>query len=232
VKTTFVIRAAAYAEFDPLDMLQFHREQQQPVTRAFDETGPLEMWIIENDCVEDREESLIPLLAPECARYEISGYVNRLEHPRDLRRLAVDSMTARCRLRPNAQETRPGLWMEEGTQIHRGARIVAPAFIGRGAKIEDQSLITRCSSVEANCQIDYGTVIEDSSILANSYVGIGLDISHSIVNGNFLLNLQRDVILEITDAGVIRQNRLPRREATRQAGSAVGVGGVVFASAE
>jgi NDP-sugar pyrophosphorylase family protein len=232
VRTTLVIRAAAYVEFDPLDMLQFHREQQQSVTRAFDEAGPLDMWIIENDCVDDSEKGLSTLVTANCAVYQISGYVNRLQHPRDLRRLVVDSVTSRCRLRPNGQEIRPGVWIHEGAQIHRGARVVAPAFIGRGARIEDQSLITRCSTVEANCQVDYGTAIEDSSILANSYVGIGLDISHSIVNGNSLLNLERDVTLEITDPGVIRQNRLPRKEAIRQSASEAGVGGVVFASAE
>jgi hypothetical protein len=57
--------------------------------------------------------------------------------------------------------------------------------------------------------------VEDSSILSNSYVGIGLDVSHSIVNGNQLLNLERGVALEIQDPGMIRR-AIPRKEANLQ----------------
>jgi len=91
--------------------------------------------------------------------------------------------------------------------VERGARIVAPAFIGRDSKIADQCLITRCSNVESNSHVDYGTVIEDSSILSNTYVGIGLDLSHSIVDGDSLLNLQHGVMLKISDPVVLRQRR-------------------------
>ncbi len=93
----------------------------------------------------------------------------------------------------------------------RDARVVAaPPLLAGESRIGEQCLITRCSSVENNCQIDYGTVVEDSSILSNTYVGIGLDLSHSIVDGSGLMNLERDVSLEIADPCVIRQNRLPR----------------------
>ena len=48
--------------------------------------------------------------------------------------------------------------------------------------------------------------MEDSSVLSNTYVGIGLDLSHSIVDGRNLLNLQHNVSLEITDPVVMREN--------------------------
>jgi NDP-sugar pyrophosphorylase family protein len=213
---TFLVRAAAYVELDPLDALQFHQGQRQVVTRAFDEEGPLDLWIIDTARVTEGEDIVATLGESEPAHYAVSGYVNRLEGPHDLRRLVVDSLSSRCRLRPQGSETRPGVWMNEGAQVHRTARIVAPAFLGRKSKIEEQCLITRCSNVESNCQIDYGTVVEDSSILSNSYVGIGLDVSHSIVNGKQLLNLERDVALEIQDPGMIRRNAIPRKEASLQ----------------
>jgi NDP-sugar pyrophosphorylase family protein len=162
----------------------------------------------------------------------VGGYVNRLENPSDLRRLVVDSLTSRCRLRPAGSETRPGVWIGEGTQVHKGARIVAPAFIGSESRIEEQCLITRCSNVESHCMVDYGTVVEDSAILSNSYVGIGLDISHSIVNGNNLLNLERGVALEITDPGVMRRNRVLRKESSRPSPAEFAPVGMILASAE
>ena len=52
--------------------------------------------------------------------------------------------------------------------------------------------------------MDSGTVIEDSSILANTTIGICLDLCHSIASGNKLWNLERDVAVEIVDPRVMR----------------------------
>lgn len=101
--------------------------------------------------------------------------------------------------------------MAEGAQVERGARIVAPAFLGRDVKISEQCLITRCSSIERNCQIYYGTVVEDSSILSGTYVGIGLDLLHCIADGICLVNLNREVALEIKDPVVMRLMRQNKR---------------------
>jgi NDP-sugar pyrophosphorylase family protein len=224
-----VIRVAAYVDFDLKGALQFHREQGVGLTRAFDKETPLDIWIIDLASVEEGVDILETLESTEASSYVVRGYVNRLEHPRDLRRLAVDGLTSRCGLRPQGSEIRPGVWLEEGAQVHRDARIVAPAFIGRGSRIAEQCLITRCSCVEGNSQVDYGTVVEDSSILPNSYVGIGLDLSHSIVDGSNLLNLERDVILQVSDPRVIRENRVQRNRPTPVL---FGMAGPRFASIE
>jgi len=168
----------------------------------------------------------------EPACYWIGGYVNRLETPRDLRRLAADGLTARCRLRPLGFETRPGVWIDEGAQVNRDARVVAPAYIGRGTKVEAQCLITRCSTIESNCQIDYGTVVEDSTVLMKSYVGIGLDLSHSIVDRTNLFNLERDVAMEIVDPCVIRQNRIQRKDKNRRVPVLFGLSNAHYVAAQ
>jgi NDP-sugar pyrophosphorylase family protein len=232
IEAILVMRASAYVEFDLNDLLQSHREQGKAVTRAYDNEGSLDIWIVDHTRIAESENLLTTLRTSKAARYRVRGYVNRLEHPRDLRRLVVDGLTSRCRFRPQASEIRPGVWIDESAQVNRDARIVAPAYIGRGSRVEAQCLITRCSNVESNCQVDYGTVVEDSSILSNSYVGIGLDLSHSIVNGNNLLNLERDVTLEIADPCVIRPNRVARKEKNRHSPIIVGLEGAHFAPAE
>ena len=224
-----VTRVSGYMDLELKDALRFHREQGQVVTRAFDDKEPLDFWIVDPAGIDEGTDILS---AVEPARYLVPGYVNRLQDPGDLRRLVVDGLTARCGLRPKGQETRPGVWMGEETQVHRDARIVAPAFIGRGARVAEQCLITRCSSIESNCYVDYGTVVEDSSVLSNSYVGIGLDVAHSIVDGNNLLNLERDVTLEISDPCVMRQNRVPRQGGDVQSPVPSGVGNVEWVQAE
>lgn len=232
VDAILVVRVGAYVDIDLKDAFQFHREQGQAVTRAFDKDGPLDLWVIDPAWVSEDMDTLATVRAAEPTRYFVRGYVNRLEHPRDLRRLVVDGLTSRCGLRPQGTEIRPGVWMEEGAQVHRDARIVAPAFIGREARIEQQCLITRCSNIESNSHVDYGTVVEDSSILPNGYVGIGLDLSHSIVDGNNLLNLERGVTVEITDPCVIRQNRVSHQERNFQSPVAFGLGSAQLSPVE
>ena len=201
-----IVCCGAYAEFDVAEMSSFHRDSGEAVIRAFADDGPLDLWVVDPARLCERELILPALREVDSVRYPLSGYVNRLETARDFRRLVLDSFNSRCRLRPLAPEMRPGVWMSEGSQIERSARVVAPAFIGRNVKIEAECLITRGTNVEMNSHVDFGTAVEDSSILANSYVGIGLDLSHSIVNGKNLVNLHHDVALEITDPVVMRVN--------------------------
>lgn len=200
----------AYVEFDAAQMLQAHSEENAAVTRAFERQGALDLWIL-NPARIASTQGLREFLQNETSSYySVPGYVNRLEGARDLRRLVADGLSSRCRFRPAGFEVRPGVWMAPGAEIERSARIVAPAFIGRSAKIAGQCLITRCTNVERNSHIDYGTAVEDSSVLANTYVGIGLDLSHAVVDGSYLLNLRHDVTLEIADPVVLRQARVGR----------------------
>jgi len=230
VKTAFVTCMDAYAELDPFDALHFHWGQKRAVTRIAAPEGPLNMWIV--DLAQFDYDSGVLAEDDATQFYVVGGYINRLQTGKDLRRFVTDSLSGRCQFRPAGQEVRPGVWIGEGAQIDRGARIVSPAYIGRGSKVGDNCLITRCSNIERDCEIDMGTVVEDSSVLANSYVGIGLDVSHSIVAGNNLLNLTHDRVLEIADPDVIRENMVPRGEANHPSPLSFGMDGMVFEPAE
>lgn len=221
IEWTFIIQAGQYFEIDPLRMLHFHRSQSQGITRALDDKGALSVWLA--DTVRIQKSSVSELLG-EAARYQVQGYVNRLRGPKDFRQLVVDGLTSRCKLRPQGTEVRAAVWIEKGAQVDKRARIVGPAFVGRGSKIGEQCLITRCSNVESNCEVDYGTIVENSSILADTYVGIGLDVSHSIIQGNTLLNLERDVKLTIADPAMIRKTKVFLREWNQR--PSVGIFGV------
>ncbi len=202
---SFVASANLYAETDLLDFFYFHREARQPVTRCLNSEGPLDLWVVACDKAlkNDLESSFT---TPEEARasYFTRDYVNSLKQAADLRRLVSDALSGRCAMRPSGREIRPGIWVEERAEINRGARIVAPAFIGRGAKVQQDTLITRCSNIERDCCIDCGTVIEDSSILPHTSVGIWLDVCHAVASGNKLLSLGHDVVVEISDPSVMR----------------------------
>jgi NDP-sugar pyrophosphorylase family protein len=225
IEHAFVTSGNVYTETDLFDLYSFHCESRQGATKAVDRDGPLRFGIV--DCAKAHEmdiESFLMRGEGAESSYFIREYVSRLAHPRDLRRAVTDALSGRCEMRPSGKEVKPGIWVDEGAQIHRRARTVAPAYIGRGAKVRQDTVITRCSSVEKDCYVDCGTVIEDSSILSDTHIGISVDVCHAVVSGNRLLNLERGVVLEISDPGVMRstssarkqpRTKVPRREERR-----------------
>lgn len=226
-----ITNASAYVECDLPDLLQFHRERRHAVTRAFDSQGALGLWVADSARAGDVE---LAFFSPQpeasgASFYFVKTYVNRLASPGHLRQFVADALRGKCEARPAGHETRPGVWIAEGAQLHRRARIVAPAYIGRGSRIREDTLITRCSNIESFSTVDYGTVIEDSSILSNSYVGIWLDVSHAVVQGNRLLNLERNVLLEFSDTSLIRENTTVPKAARRQPALPVTAGPFAFA---
>jgi NDP-sugar pyrophosphorylase family protein len=214
IEHSFVVSGNVYAETDLLDLFYFHREARQTSTRAIDRQGPLELWVV--DCLKAQQEDLKSLLAKaETTRtsYFIREYVNHLTNARDLRRFASDVLRGRTVTRPPGKEIRRGIWMDEGAEVHKRSRVVAPAYIGRASKVMEDTLITRFTNIEKGCCVDYGTVIENSSVLENTHIGICLDVCHAVANGNRLLSLGRDVVVEISDPSVMRFNSPERKRA-------------------
>jgi NDP-sugar pyrophosphorylase family protein len=217
IEHCFVSAADAYAETDLLDLFYFHREARQAVTSTFDRHGALALWVVAcGQASEPNFEISMGRSAGDGASYFIREYVNRLNHPRDLRQFAEDTLRGRCESRPSGKQIRPGVWMDEKADVHRKARVVAPAYIGRGSEIRAEAVVTRFSSIEKDCCVDCGTVVEDSSILANTNVGIWLDVCHAVVSGKRLLSLSRDVTVEISDPTIMRQGSSCATNSTRK----------------
>jgi NDP-sugar pyrophosphorylase family protein len=215
IDTAFVAGLGTYVEFDPEEMLQFHRQERKASTRAFSGQDPVDLWVIDCNHV-DQNFDTWTMTETRSAVYPLCGYVHPLSHPRHLRRLVADSFQGRCQLSPVGKEIKPRVWVDDGANLHRRARVVAPAYIGRASSVREDSLITRFSNIESFSEVDYGTVIEDTSVLSNSYVGIWLDVSHAIVCGNKLVNLSRNVTLNIADPSMLRKNIAVRKDMGRE----------------
>jgi carbonic anhydrase/acetyltransferase-like protein (isoleucine patch superfamily) len=201
-----VTRMGHYIECEWQALVEQHRKYNEAISRAFDSEGPLDLWVVDPSRFSADGNLLMTLRVTKAAECVIEGYVNRLTGGRDFRGLANDIFGSRCRVRPYATEVRPGLWVADGAQVARNARVVAPAYFGHGVRISDDCLITRGSTVEANSYVDFGTAIEESSVLTDTYVGIGLDLSHSVVDGSEILNLHHEVRLRISDPVVMRRH--------------------------
>ena len=226
VELVMLTRLGAYVEIDWGHLIRFHRGTNQAVTALTKEHERLESWIIDACEVRKIASVGLPVLVdreglPGLEPYSIPGYVCRLEEAADLRRLVVDAFLSRNSIRPQGSEVRPGVWLGAGAQVHRRARIVAPAFLGGGAKLRADSLVTHFSAVERGCDVHQGTVIEDASVLANTYVGKGLNVAHAVVNGNRLVPLRHHTVIEIADSKLLGRTAaaIPPRSMTGGASS-------------
>jgi NDP-sugar pyrophosphorylase family protein len=201
-----LIRLGAYAEVDFEKLVQFHLDRQERVTQMASDAHKLEIFCISASRRNDAASLFRTQLAhcrSECPLLQHEGYLNLLASPRDLRQFAIDILTRQSQTCPAGKEIKPGVWTAPGAMIEKGARVLAPAFIGSTARIRSGAVITRCSSVEQHAEVDCGTVIENSTVLPFSYVGAGLDLAHSIAGMGRIVNLYRDVSVTIFDTKLI-----------------------------
>jgi NDP-sugar pyrophosphorylase family protein len=202
-RRAIVMQASKYVELDVKEMLQFHAASGQLVTFVRDSSGPLGIAIVGSDST---EQLMLPdrRASPSFSReYTHRKYANRLSTPHDLRRLAQDALLRRCSIKPSGLELRPGVWVASSARLHPRARVVDPAYIGAHTRLRSGVVITRYSSIEHHCEIDCGSVVENATIMPHTYLGSSLDIAHSIVNRNIIVDLRRAVEVEIGDRSLI-----------------------------
>ena len=223
IDTVLMIGLGAYTELNVPEALEFHRTRGVPLTQLEDTQGPLDVWIVDakwfttaaSGCTLPFRYGEFPGLPISCP---MTGYVNRLADARDLRRLVSDALFLRCELKPRGREVRPGIWLDDGAQVHKTSRLVAPVYLGRSTKIGPSAVITRFSNVERNCRVGRGTVIESSSILPHTVIAGGLDVSHAVVDGDRLVDLKRNLTIHIDDPNLVRDTtpRAWRMRANRE----------------
>jgi carbonic anhydrase/acetyltransferase-like protein (isoleucine patch superfamily) len=197
------LRMGPYVEFDLEQIFYFHHERKNRVTRVVDPNGAsLEICIIDgsrrNDAAFLFRAAFKEMRLP-AEDYVFSGYVNHLREIADLRRLTQDALMLDCELRPDAEQIKPGVWVGDGVELSKDARLVAPCFIGAGAKVHSGAVVTRLSAIERNAEIDLGTVVEDSNILPLSYVGPGLDVCHAVLGYSKIASLPRNATVALCD---------------------------------
>jgi NDP-sugar pyrophosphorylase family protein len=207
-ETILLVRLGAYVEFNFANLLQFHRGQEQPLTRLMGADGPLDFWMVDathfrKTGTHFRKETCMAG-AGAVSEYDKAIYVNPLSHARDVRQLVVDAFAGRYSIRPCGRETMPGVWLGDNARLHPRARVEGPCYIGRGATVETTASITRFSSVERCCRISSGTAVADASILAHTYLGAWLKVSHAVVYGNRIAHLRHNVTVDIHDDRLIR----------------------------
>lgn len=213
IDTILIAEFGAYAEFDFDRALNFHRAQGQPVTPLRDHTGELGYWFVETEWVKSTGDRRLPFSNDAMIRrsvpFLVEGYVNRLAKARDFRRLVVDAFLGRCGITPQGREIRPGVWVDEDVQLHKTARVVAPAYLGRNTTVHPFAVITRFSNLERRSQVGEGSVVANASVLPHTMIGRGLDVSAAMVDGSEWVDLRRNIALQIPDPNLVSNASVP-----------------------
>lgn len=202
-----LIKLGAYHETDYEKVVQLHLDHNCRVSQVSFDGLPLQVFCISASRRNDAASLFRTNLAKcrvDCPLMEHGGYFNPLRDATDLRQFAIDILTLNTETCPAGTQLKPGVWVAPGAQIEKGARVIAPAFIGSNARIRSGAVITRCTTVEKRSEIDCGTVVENSSVLANTYLGAGLDLAHSITGMGMVMNLRRGATAQISDVRLVR----------------------------
>ena len=201
-----LLRVNSYNDLEYGELLQFQLERGAGLTQVYAPDGALDVALVDATLLRGTEEAYrrtLSALIPEQERFFYRGYVNRLLRPQDFRRLAEDGLHGRCDLRPLGTEVGPSIWQGPGAEVDSSAVITGPAFIGAGSRIAACCTISGGSTVERNCEIDCGSTVDQSCILQGAYVGVGLDVRHSIVASDRLFHLERNVEIKMSDRRLI-----------------------------
>lgn len=200
------LRLGPYAELDWEHLIQFHLDRGARVTSAVHGGREFGAFVISasrrNDAAFLFRHRFRECRVP-CTQYPFEGVLNPLEGAADLRALAREGLLLRNDVAPRGRQLRPGVWAAEGARIDRGARVLAPAFIGARARVRATAVVTRCAALEHHAHVDCGSVVEDSTVLPFATVGAGLDVTQAVVGFRCLYHLRRGVAVEFADPQLI-----------------------------
>ena len=96
------------------------------------------------------------------------------------------------------------LWIGNRSRIHPAARLHPPVFIGNSVLVEENAEIGPNVIIGDGCVIDAGSRVEESLLLPGTYVGRQLEVRHSLLAGNHLVNFRLGVALRIADRELLR----------------------------
>lgn len=203
VEQILLILLGSYAEVDLMDVLRFHHEGQNRITRVFDPVGPLGISLLDRDTVLKSNadgNDLGP--GNKSTRYDFLGYAVRLSSPSAYRKLVEDALEGKCAVQPNGLEAGGCVWTHPTAHIDPSVRLEGACYIGAYARLNPGVVIGSGSSVEHNCDIDIGTTLEHASVLPNTYVAPGLCVRNSIIDGARLEHLERGISVDLGALGL------------------------------
>jgi len=217
VERLLMITLKSYAEMDLADLLRFHHETRNPVTEALDAQGQLGVRLLDQRAFHGTGENGESFcIADDGGRtpYQFRGYAKRILSAKERQELVRDALTGACAMRPFGKQIREQVWIGEGAQLADSVRVIGPTYIGARTVVRAGATIGPFASVEHDCVVDCGTMVERSTVLPYTYLAPGLLIRHGLVDGGLLEDLSWETVVDLEPTGL--GGRILRRESRRK----------------
>jgi carbonic anhydrase/acetyltransferase-like protein (isoleucine patch superfamily) len=221
VEQLLMIRLKSYAEMDLADLVRFHCQRRNSVTEVHDSRGQLGVCVLDHLALPAASKLELPYRSTgsECIPYSFRGYAKRILSATERQELVGDSLTGACAMRPFGNEIREQVWVGKNVSLASSAKVIGPTYIGDRTIIRPGAIIGPFASVECDCVVDYGTSVEQSTVLPHTYLAPGLLIRNALVDGRYLEDLSFGAVVDLHPAGLA--DRMQRRESDLQAASDV-----------
>jgi hypothetical protein len=113
----------------------------------------------------------------------------------------------------------PGIWIGRNVSLPSTVELIAPVLVGEHSQIGKFASLGPGAVISPGCLVDEYSRVGNAVVLAGSYVGRHLNVDHSVVSHDQLLNVRLGTVLAAPDAFL-----LSRMEAAK---SAKGTGGLI-----
>ena len=209
VDQILLILLGSYAEVELNDLIQFHHEGRNRITRVFDLHGPLGINLLDRTAVLKNGGACPDDNRSHSSRYEFGGYVSRLSSTVAYRKLVQDALEGKCAIQPAGIQAQEKVWIDPTARIDPSVQIKGPCYIGARSRLNAGVVVTGYSSVERDCEIDIGTTLEGASVLPNTYLAPGLHVKNSVVDGTRLEHFDHGVTVDLQAMSLSARRRVP-----------------------
>lgn len=106
-------------------------------------------------------------------------------------------------------ESDPGVWISRNVVIHPSTKINPPVYIGPNSRLNRGARIGPNAVVSGNCIVDSHTSIQNSLLVAGSYIGQRLELDDVIIDRNLLVNARLDTGITISENFLLSRLSMP-----------------------
>lgn len=134
----------------------------------------------------DFSQNLFPLLLREgrslygCV---LNGYWCDIGNLQQYTQAHYDVLNGQVKVEIPGRQIQPGIWAEEGVEVHPSARVIGPVFLGANTQIKAGAVVGPYSVLGSNTRIEGGASLKRSILWNNVLVG-----NHCQIRGAVLCN--------------------------------------------
>ncbi|MHB8171940.1 MAG: sugar phosphate nucleotidyltransferase [Thermincolia bacterium] len=159
---------------------------------VFSDTVNTGIYVLEPEVLEycavgqkfDFSQDLFPMLLKDSKPMYgcvLPGYWCDIGNLEQYRQAHYDILEGKVQLEMPGKQLQPGIWAEEGADIHPEAVMEGPVFLGACCKVEKGARIGGYSVLGSHAWVDEGATVKRGILWEHSYVGQGAQIRAAVL---------------------------------------------------